>query len=497
MFEALTDRLQDAFRSLTGQGKISEENVREAIREVRTALLEADVQLEVVNDFIKQVSEKSMGSEVISSLQPGQVMVKIVYDELVKLMGPVDTAIMTVSPGPTIVMLCGLQGAGKTTTAGKMAMMLQKKGHRPMLAAADLQRPAAVEQLRILGEQVGVPVYTDPSKIAPHGEVQKGAAVAVCRAAIAEAKANGRDILILDTAGRLAIDAPLMAELKEINTLLKPHQIYLVLDSMTGQDAVNSAKTFNDQLELDGLILTKMDSDTRGGALLSAKMVTGKPVKFVGMGEKMERLDEFRPEGMAQRILGMGDVVGLVNEAMEKFDQEKVAKLTEKMQKGVLTLEDFMGQMEQVRKLGPMTKIMGMVPGMSQITKELNLNDSMMEGQMKRMRAIYDSMSVKERTKPEIIEHSRRRRIANGAGVPVPEVGQFVKQFETARDMMRAYGGGGKGAGMGLLKGMMGMGPGMMARMAGMGGAGAPQGGLKTKKSGFMEKKDRNKKKKR
>jgi signal recognition particle subunit SRP54 len=489
MFETLSERLQTAIRSLTGRGNISEENVREAMREVRTALLEADVHLEVVTEFCNHVQEKASGTEVINSLQPGQLMIKIVYDELVKLMGPVDTAIMTVSPGPTVIMLCGLQGSGKTTTAGKMAKLLTSKGHRPMLCAADLQRPAAVEQLRILGEQVGVPVYTDPSKVAPHGEVVKGAAVAVCKAALAAAREQGRDFLILDTAGRLAIDAPLMAELREINTQLHPHQIYLVLDSMTGQDAVNSAKAFNQQLELDGLILTKMDSDTRGGALLSAKWVTGKPVKFIGMGEKLERLDEFRPEGMAQRILGMGDIVGLVNEAMEKFDHQQVEKLTKKMQEGVLTLEDFMSQMEQVRKLGPMTKIMGMVPGMSQITKQLNLNDGLLEGQMRKMRAIYDSMTRVERGKPESIEHGRRRRIAAGSGVLPQDVSQFVKQFESARDMMRAYGTGGRGAGMGLLQGLMGQGGGRMAM-----GMGQP-GGLKTKKSGFMEKKDRNKKK--
>ncbi|MFN4243760.1 MAG: signal recognition particle protein [Tepidisphaerales bacterium] len=488
MFESLSERFQSVFRSLSGRGKISEENVREAMREVRTALLEADVHLEVVNQFTQDVLKKALGTEVIHSLQPGQLMVKIVYDELVRLMGPVDTAIMTVSPGPTVIMLCGLQGSGKTTTAGKMAMMLIKKGHRPLLAAADLQRPAAVEQLKVLGGQIGVPVYADESKIAPHGEVARGAAVAVCKAAVAAAKEQGRDIVILDTAGRLAIDQPLMAELKEINAQVRPHQIYLVLDAMTGQDAVNSAKAFNEQLELDGLILTKMDSDTRGGALLSAKMVTGKPVKFIGMGEKLERLDEFRPEGMAQRILGMGDIVGLVNEAMEKFDQEKVEALTKKMQQGVLTLDDFMQQMEQVKKLGPMTKILGMVPGMGQLTRQLQLNDGLLEGQMKRMRAIYDSMTRAERENPEMIEHSRRRRIAAGAGVQPQEVGQFVKQFETARDMMRAYGTGGRGPGMGLLRGMMGLGG-----RAAMGGGGVPM--LKTKKSGFMEKKDRNKKK--
>jgi signal recognition particle subunit SRP54 len=492
MFETLTDRFQSVFRSLSGRGKISEENVREAMREVRTALLEADVHLEVVNAFTKDVTEKAAGTAVINAVQPGEMMVKVVYDELVKLMGPVDTAIMNVSPGPTIIMLCGLQGAGKTTTAAKMAKMLIAKGHHPMMAAADLQRPAAVEQLRVLGQQVGIPVYTDDSKIAAHGQVDPKAAVAVCKAAVAMAKELGKDMLILDTAGRLAIDEALMQELKDINAQVKPHQIFLVLDAMTGQDAVNSAKVFNEKLELDGLILTKMDSDTRGGALLSAKVITGKPVKFLGMGEKLERLDEFRPEGMAQRILGMGDIVGLVNEAMEKFDQAKVEAMTKKMQEGILSLEDFMGQMDQVRKLGPMTKIMGMVPGMSQLTKQLNLNDGMLDGQMKKMRSLYDSMTAGERAKTDIIEHGRRRRIAAGSGNQPPDVSQFVKQYESARDMMRAYGSGGRGAGMGLLKGLMGMGAGRMAM--GMGGAG---GTIKTKKSGFMEKKDRNKKGKR
>lgn len=490
MFETLTDRFQTVFRSLSGRGKISEENVREAMREVRTALLEADVHLEVVNTFTKDVQAKAMGTEVINAVQPGEMMVKVVYDELVKLMGPVDTMIFKASPGPTVIMLCGLQGAGKTTTAAKMAKMLIAKGHHPMMAAADLQRPAAVEQLRVLGQQIGVPVYTDDSKIAPHGQVDPKAAVAVCKAAVAEAKAQGKDMLILDTAGRLAIDEALMEELRQINAQVKPHQIFLVLDSMTGQDAVNSAKTFNEKLELDGLILTKMDSDTRGGALLSSKVITGKPVKFIGMGEKLERLDEFRPEGMAQRILGMGDIVGLVNEAMEKFDAKKVEEMTKKMQAGELSLEDFMGQMEQVRKLGPMTKIMGMVPGMSQITKDLNLNDGMLDGQMKKMRSVFDSMTLKERAKTDIIEHGRRRRIAAGSGNQPPDVSQFIKQFENARDMMRAYGTGGRGPGMGLLKGLMGMGGGRM--LAGMGSPGG--GGIKTKKSGHMEKKDRNKK---
>src|SRR3954451_20792841 len=399
MFDALTERFNSVFRGLSGKGRISEENIRESMREIRTALLEADVNFKVVQEFTEKVVQKAIGQEVINSLQPDQLMVKIVYDELLELLGPVDTQIYFVQPGPTVIMMCGLQGSGKTTTCGKLAMFLTSKGHHPLLAAVDLQRPAAVEQLRVLGEQVGVPVYTDVSKVAPHGQVARGAAVAVARAAVNEAKKQGKDVIILDTAGRLAIDQELMNELKEINTQLNPHQIYLVLDAMTGQDAVNSAKAFNEQLELDGLILTKFDSDTRGGALLSAKYVTGKPVKFLGVGEKLDRLEEFRPEGMAQRILGMGDIVGLVSEAMEKFDQEETAKLQAKMEKGQFTLDDFMAQMGQVKKLGPMGKVMGMIPGMAEIAKTSNMGD--VEGQMGRMRAIYDSMNRAERKNPD------------------------------------------------------------------------------------------------
>src|SRR3712207_3614671 len=316
-------------------------------------------------------------------------------------------------------MMAGLQGAGKTTTCGKLAKYLISKGHHPLLAAADLQRPAAVEQLRVIGEQVGVPVYKDDTKVAPHGEVARGAAVAVCRAAVQQAKSTGRDIVILDTAGRLHIDDALMGELKEVNAQLKPHQVFLVLDSMSGQDAVNSAKAFNEQLEIDGLILTKFDSDTRGGALLSAKMVTGKPVKFLGVGEKLDALEEFRPEGMAQRILGMGDIVGLVTEAMTKFDQDETARLQAKMEKGQFTLDDFMAQMGQVKKLGPMGKVMGMIPGMAEMTKTRGMNEGDVEMQMGRMRAIYDSMSKKERANTDLLDGPRRRRVARGAGVEV------------------------------------------------------------------------------
>jgi signal recognition particle subunit SRP54 len=489
MFDTLTDKFNTVFRGLSGKGKISEENIRTAMREVRTALLEADVNLDVVKKFTDDVVEKAIGQKVINSLQPGQLMVKIVYDELLGLLGPVDTNLYYVQPGPTVVMMCGLQGSGKTTTCGKLAKYLVGKGHHPLLAAVDLQRPGAVEQLRVLAGQVGVPIYADDSKVAPHGQVARGSAVAVCRAAIKQAQATGRDVVILDTAGRLAIDEELMAELRDVNTQVKPHQIFLVLDSMTGQDAVESARRFNAQLELDGLILTKLDSDTRGGALLSAKMVTGKPVKFLGTGEKLDGLEEFRPEGMAQRILGMGDIVGLVSEAMTKFDAEEQAKLAAKMEKGTFTLDDFMSQMTQVRKLGPMGKVMGMIPGMSEITKQLGADGGQVEGEMDRMHAIYNSMTKGERKNPDVLDGNRRRRIAAGAGVDTNEVGRFMKQFGQTRDMMRAVGGMGLGGKMKMMKNLM------SGNLSALGMPGGPL--LKTKKSGWQPPKDRNKKKKR
>jgi signal recognition particle subunit SRP54 len=397
----------------------------------------------------------------------------------------VDTKLFTVTPGPTLVMMCGLQGSGKTTTCGKLALSLKSKGHNPMLVAADLQRPAAVEQLRVIGRQVDVPVYTDDTKIAEHGKVLKGSAVAVCRAGVARAKELGRDIVILDTAGRLAIDEELMAELKEVNAQLKPQNVLLVLDAMTGQDAVESARRFNEQLELDGLILTKLDSDTRGGALLSAKVVTGKPIKFLGIGEKLERLEEFRPEGMAQRILGMGDVVGLVNEAMEKFNVEEQEKLQAKIEKGQFSLDDFIGQMQQIRKLGPISKIMGMIPGMNDMAKQANLGGDAMEGQLTRLQAIYDSMTKAERKNVDVIEAHRRRRIAAGSGTQTQDVSLMVKQYSQARDMMKAVGGMGPMGKMKLMRAMSGA----------ASGGGAPA--LKLKKGGWMEKKDRNRKGKR
>ena len=489
MLDALTEKFSGVFRALSGRGRISEENIREAMKEVRTALLEADVNYKVVHQFTEDVVQKAVGQEIIKSLKPGEAMIKIVYDELVQLMGPVDTRIYFVTPAPTIIMMCGLQGSGKTTTCGKLAKYLISKGHHPLLAAADLQRPAAVEQLRVLGQQVGAPVYTDDTKVAPHGQVTRGAAIAVCRAAVQQAKETGRDVVILDTAGRLHIDDELMGELKEVNASVKPHQVFLVLDSMSGQDAVNSAKAFNEQLELDGLILTKFDSDTRGGALLSAKMITGKPVKFLGVGEKLDALEEFRPEGMAQRILGMGDILALVETVTQKFNQEEAAKLQAKMEKGEFTLEDFMDQMVKMREPGLMGKMMEMIPGMGPMVKQMGMGGEDMERQMGHMKAIYDSMTLKERKNPDLLESGRRRRISRGAGVELNEVGQFMKQFETSRNMMRAVGGAGMMGRMKMLQALM------SGKLNTLGMPGGPM--IKTKKSGYMEKKDRNKKKKR
>ena len=492
MFDALTDRFSNVFRNLAGRGKLSEENMREAMREVRTALLEADVNLEVVREFTKKVEAEATGERVINSLNPDQVLVKIVYDKLVELLGPVDPGITSFGT-PTIIMMSGLQGSGKTTTCGKLAKLLQRRGHNPMLAAVDLQRPAAIDQLILLGEQVGVPVYADKSKAGEHGTVAKGAAVAVAKAAVKEAKNQGRDFLILDTAGRLAIDDELMAELGDVNKAVNPHHVYLVLDAMTGQDAVGTANAFNERLELDGLILTKFDSDTRGGALLSAKYVTGKPVKFLGISEKMDGLEEFRPEGMAQRILGMGDVVALATEAMEKFDEEETERIQAKMMKGELTLDDFMSQMEQIKKLGSMNKVLGMIPGMSQLAKAGSMAGPEMENMMTRMRAMYDSMTKEERRRPATLDQQRRRRVAGGSGTTAPDVNQFMKQFDAMRGMTKQMAGGGMGRMKSLVGGLMGGG------LSGMAGAGARTGGnpFKTKGSTKQQKKNRNKKGKR
>ena len=428
MFESLTEKFNSVFRSLSGRGRITEANISDAMRDVRKALLEADVSYNVVKKFCKDVTESAIGAEVIKSLHPGQVMIKIVNDHLTKLMGPVDSSIYLVSPGPTVIMLAGLQGGGKTTTAAKLGRYLVEKGKRPLLVADDLRRPAAIEQLVILGEQINIDVYKEDSKNS----------VKVAKNAVKYARKNGFGVVVLDTAGRLHIDEAMMAEVAEVAKAVNPHQIYLVCDAMTGQDAVNSAKEFNERLELDGVILTKLDGDARGGAALSVKAVTGKPIKFVGVGEKLDKLEEFHPDRMASRILGMGDVVTLVEKAQEQFDVEEAEKLQRKMAKGSFGFDDFLKQMQAVKKMGGIKDMLKMVPGAGGQLGDLDFDD----GQLRQMEGIVHSMTLTERRQPDTIDSSRRRRIAAGAGVQTNDVSGLVKTFKRSRDMMKAVSGG-------------------------------------------------------
>jgi signal recognition particle subunit SRP54 len=428
VFESLTEKFSSVFKSLSGRGRITEANVSDALRDVRKALLEADVNYNVAKQFCKDIMQASVGAEVIKSLHPSQVFVKIVHDELTRLMGPVDTNIYYVSPGPTIIMLAGLQGCGKTTTAAKLSNYLVAKGKKPLLVADDLQRPAAIDQLKILGEQTNIPVYSEDSKNA----------VSVAKNAVAHARQNGYDVVVLDTAGRLHIDQEMMSEIANVAKAVTPHQIYLVCDSMTGQDAVNSAKEFNDRLELDGVILTKLDGDARGGAALSVKAVTGKPIKFIGVGEKLDKLEEFHPDRMAGRILGMGDVVTLVEKAQEQFNAEEAAKLQHKMAKGSFNFDDFLQQMQAVKKMGGMKDMLKMMPGMGSQIDELDMDDNAIG----KMEGLVHSMTKQERQDPDIIDSSRRRRIAAGAGAEVTDVAGLVKTFMRSRDMMKAMSGG-------------------------------------------------------
>ncbi len=428
MFESLTEKFSSVFRSLSGRGRITEANISEAMRQVRQALLEADVNYNVVKQFCKDVTSAAVGAEVIKSLHPGQVLIKIVNDKLTELMGPVDSRIYFVSPGPTIIMLAGLQGGGKTTTAAKLAKYLVAKGKKPLLVADDLKRPAAIEQLIVLGRQLNIDVYSEDSKNA----------VKVAKNAVKHAQKNAHDVVVLDTAGRLHIDEEMMSEIADIAKTVNPHQIYLVCDAMTGQDAVNSAKEFNERLELDGVILTKLDGDARGGAALSVKAVTGKPIKFVGVGEKLDKLEEFHPDRMAGRILGMGDVVTLVEKAHEHFDAEEAEKLQKKMAKGSFGFDDFLKQMQAVKKMGGMKDMMKMMPGMGNQLDEIDFDD----GSLNRLEGIVHSMTLGERRDPDMINTSRRRRIASGAGVQPNDVSGLVKTFKRSRDMMKAFSGG-------------------------------------------------------
>lgn len=441
MFGSLSDRFNEAFRHLSGRGKISEDNVREAMREVRTALLEADVHYEVVKKFCDDVLEDAIGHEVTKSLKPGQEMIGIVNRRLIELMGPVDTHIDLASPGPTIIMMCGLQGSGKTTTCGKIAGYLRKRGRSVMLAAADLQRPAAIEQLRTVAAQVNqnisgsgaVHFYAEPEKAAEYGKAV-GVAVGVCRRAVDAARKAGCDVVILDTAGRLHINDELMGELKAVNQALTPHQIWLVVDAMAGQDAVNSARAFHESLEIDGVILTKFDSDTRGGAALSVKRVTGAPIKFIGVGEHLDQIEEFHPDRMAGRILGMGDVISLVERAQMEVSEEEAAALEAKMAKGELTLDDFLKQLKTLRRMGPLKSLLGMLPGLGSALKDIPIDDR----QINKIEGIINAMTKEERADIGILNNSRRNRIAKGSGCPdTRAVSQLTKQFEMVTKMSK------------------------------------------------------------
>jgi signal recognition particle subunit SRP54 len=444
VFESLTEKFNSVFRTLSGKGRITEANVSDAMHDVRKALLEADVNYNVVKQFCKDVTVAAIGAEVIKSLHPGQVMVKIVHDELTKLMGPIDTSIYYVSPGPTVIMLAGLQGCGKTTTAAKLAKYLVSKSKKPLLVADDLQRPAAIDQLKILGEQLGVAVYSE----------QSNDSVKVAKNAVKHAQDNGFDVVVLDTAGRLHIDQDMMDEIANVAKAVNPHQIYLVCDAMTGQDAVTSAGQFNQKLELDGVILTKLDGDARGGAALSVKAVTGKPIKFIGVGEKLDKLEEFHADRMAGRILGMGDVVSLVEKAQEQFDAEEAMKLQQKMVKGSFGFDDFLKQIQAVKKMGGLGSLMKLMPGMAGQLSESDL-DGLDTAQME---AMVHSMTPAERSQPDIIDNSRRRRIAGGAGVDVNEVASLVKTFRRSRDMLKAISGGAFGGLKSLFSGGFNMG---------------------------------------
>jgi signal recognition particle subunit SRP54 len=427
MFEGIQRGLGEALKKLRGRGRLTEANVREGLQEVRKALLDADVNFTVANDFIARVTERSIGQEVLRTLDPSEQIVRIVYDELVKLMGPVDASFHFAKDRPTVIMLCGLQGSGKTTTAGKLALTLRERGRRPLLVAADLQRPAAIEQLKVLGEQLNVPV---------HAGTPGGNPIDVCRDAVAAAKSTLQDTIILDTAGRLHIDEMPMGELKQIDKVVKPDQVYLVCDAMTGQDAVNSAKAFNDALELNGVILTKLDGDARGGAALSIKEVANVPIKFIGVGEKLDRLEEFRPEGMAQRILGQGDLMSLIEKVgrvQQQLSKEEIEKQQRKMQEGDFTLDDFKKQFGQLKQMGPMKDIMASMPGMSEMIPD----GEDPEKAMSRLQGMIDSMTMAERRNPDIIDINRRRRIATGSGTEPHEVKQFLNQFEQVRTIMR------------------------------------------------------------
>lgn len=441
MFESLQDGLASALKSLRGKGKLTEANMREGLQLVEQSLLDADVSFEVVRSFMGDVTQAALGAKVLNALDPTKQLVGIVHDQLVQTMGPVDNSLHLRKDATTILMLCGLQGSGKTTTCGKLGRLLKQNGSSVMLVAADLQRPAAIDQLHVLGEQLGIPVHSQRGEQNP---------VKVCREAVAQAKKQGVDVVILDTAGRLAIDQELMNELSRIDRDVAPDQVYLVVDGMTGQDAVNSARAFNERLELDGVIMTKLDGDARGGALLSVKAVTGVPVKFIGTGEHLESLEPFRPEGMAGRILGMGDMLEMVRTAQQEFDQQQMADAEEKLRRGEFTLDDFRKQLAQLARPGLMQKFLGLLPGMGELKSMLDGADT--EKEMKRMFGIIDAMTPAERRNPKLIDSSRRRRIAAGSGTQHNQVNDLLKQFDGMATMMKSMAGKGVGDRMRMVR---------------------------------------------
>jgi signal recognition particle subunit SRP54 len=427
MFDNLSDKLERALKTLKGQGKITEINVAETLKEVRKALLDADVNYKVAKTFTDTIKEKAFGQNVLTAVSPSQLLVKITHDELTQLMGGQMEAIF-LGGNPTIILMSGLQGSGKTTFTGKLANFLKtKKGKKPLLVACDVYRPAAIDQLHVLGAQIGVDVFSNKDEKNP---------IKIAEAAIQQAKENGNSIVLIDTAGRLAVDEQMMNEIADLKAAIKPNEILFVVDAMTGQDAVNTAKAFNDRLDFDGVVLTKLDGDTRGGAALSIKSVVNKPIKFIGTGEKMEALDIFYPERMADRILGMGDVVSLVERAQEQFNEEEARKLSKKIAKNQFDFNDFLGQLQQIKKMGNIKDLVGMIPGVGKAMKDAEINDDAFKG----IEAIIGSMTPKERTNPELINGSRRQRIAKGSGQTIQEVNKLLKQFEDTRKMMRMMG---------------------------------------------------------
>nr|WP_313964247.1 signal recognition particle protein [uncultured Peptostreptococcus sp.] len=429
IFEGLSDKLQNAFGKLRSKGKLTEADVKTAMREVKMALLEADVNFKVVKDFVKVVQERCVGEEVLKSLTPGQMVVKIVNEELTALMGDVQSKLTYSSQPPTVIMMVGLQGAGKTTTSGKLGGYLKKEGKSPLLVACDVYRPAAIKQLQVVGEKLDLPVFTMGDQVSP---------VEIAKKALEHAKSHSNDVVIIDTAGRLHVDEVLMQELKDIKTQVNPQEILLVVDSMTGQDAVNVSESFNEILGIDGVVLTKLDGDTRGGAALSIRAVTQKPIKFIGMGEKLDNLEPFYPDRMASRILGMGDVLSLIEKAESALDLEKAKELGQKLKKNEMDFEDFLMQLEQVQNLGPLDKLLELVPGMGNLKGQIGDLDSKGK-EINRTKAIIQSMTLEERRNPQILNASRKKRIARGSGTSVQDVNRLIKQFNEMKKMMKMF----------------------------------------------------------